>query len=155
MSGGTTRQGAVVGLGTAAPTGTTAPATQAPGPDAPKFDLPSGPTADFQGFKNGDANTQAVLTDATYAATVTAILELQGKTYTTETPNFKRFWSGAKGTGYADTIISEGRDGNVITGAHRYYKPVVKSLQGGNVSVQYCEDQRKGYLKDPGRARSS
>ncbi|WP_433891429.1 hypothetical protein [Streptomyces sp. CA-111067] len=181
MSGGTTRPGAAVGLGTAAavclllagcgggsgsggsdesgpsetvttaaataPTGATASATQAARPDAPEFDLPSGLTADFKGFKSGDANTQAALTDATYAAT--AILEFQGKTYTTETPNFKRFWSGPKGAGYADTIVSEGRDGNVITGAYHYYKPVVKSLQGGHVSVRYCEDQRKGYLKDP------
>jgi hypothetical protein len=132
---------------TASATATTATPTQAAGPEAPKFDLPADITVDFKGFDSSDPAKKAALTDATYAAT--AILEFQAKTYTKETPNFKRFWTGAEGAKYADTIISEGKDGNVITGTYHYYQPVIKNLAGGNVSVQYCEDQRKGYLKDP------
>jgi hypothetical protein len=133
----------------AAPTTTTASPTptQAAGPNAPKFTLPSDITIDFKGFDNSDPAKKAALTDATYAAT--AILEFEAKTYTKETPNFKRFWTGAKGAQYADSIISQGKDGNVITGTYHYYQPVLTTLQSGNASVQYCEDQRKGYLKDP------
>jgi len=101
----------------------------------------------FEGFDSTDPTKKALLTDATYAAT--AIIEFEAKTYTTETANFKRFWTGAKGAEYADSIISQGKDGNVITGTYHYYQPVTTALATGNVSVNYCEDQREGYLKDP------
>jgi hypothetical protein len=130
---------------TAAPT-TSAPPTQAAGPNAPKFDLPSGLTTDFRGFTSSDAKKQAILTDAKYAAT--AVLEFEAKVYTKETTNFKRFWTGGNGAQFADSIIAQGKDGSVITGNYPYYSPVVKTFSTGNVSVQYCEDQRKGYAKD-------
>jgi len=122
-------------------------------PGAPVFDLPSDITVKFDGFDSTDATKKAVLTDATYAAS--AIIEFEAKTYTAETANFKRFWSGAKGAEYADSIISQGKDGNVITGTYHYYQPVTTTLVTGNVSVNYCEDQRQGYLKDPSTGRSS
>ncbi|MFJ2636629.1 hypothetical protein ACIO6U_32400 [Streptomyces sp. NPDC087422] len=133
---------------TAAPTATTASPTQAAGPNAPKFDLPSGITTDFKGFDSSDPKKQAILSSAKYAAL--SILEFEAKVYTKETPNFKRFWTGAHGATFADSIISQGKDGSVITGDYPYYNAVVKTLQGGtgNVSVQYCEDQRKAYAKD-------
>ncbi|MEE4545706.1 hypothetical protein V2S66_27525 [Streptomyces sp. V4-01] len=130
---------------TAAPT-TSASPTQVEGPNAPKFDLPSGITTDFRGFTSGDAKKQAILTDARYAAT--AILEFEAKVYPKETPNFKRFWTGEHGAEFADSIISQGKGGSVITGVYPYYNPVVKTFSTGNVSVQYCEDQRKAYAKD-------
>jgi hypothetical protein len=129
---------------TAAPT--TAPPTQAEGPNAPKFNLPSDITTDFRGFTSSDPKKQAILTDAQYAAT--AVLEFEAKIYTKETPNFKRFWTGEHGAEFADSIISQGKDGSVITGSYPYYSPVVKTFSTGNVSVQYCEDQRKAYAKD-------
>lgn len=122
-------------------------ATQAGGPAAPTFALPPDMKVNFKGFTSSDAKKQAALTDTTYAAT--AILEFEAKTYTKEPPNFKRFWAGATGAAYADEIIKEGKDGNVITGTYNYYKPVLTTMSTGNVAVQYCEDQRKGYLKDP------
>ena len=73
---------------------------------------------------------------------------LESKPVTKVTPNFARFFIGARGASYADSLISQGKDGTVITGTYRYYDPVVKSLPGGNLSVQYCEDQRKAYAKD-------
>ncbi|MEV6013037.1 hypothetical protein AB0M29_40525 [Streptomyces sp. NPDC051976] len=130
---------------TSTPTTTGSP-TQAAGPGAPKFDLPSGITTDFKGFESSDPKKQAILTDAKYAAL--SILEFEAKVYAKETPNFKRFWTGERGAAFADSIIAQGKGGSVITGAYPYYKPVVKTIQGGNVSVQYCEDQRKAYAKD-------
>jgi hypothetical protein len=113
---------------------------------APVFDLPSDITVEFRGFYSSDPKKRAVLKDATYAAK--AVLEFEAKTYKKETPNFKRFWTGLHGAQYADSIISQGKDGSVITGLYPYYNPVVKSIGGGNVSVRYCEDQRKAYSKD-------
>jgi len=130
---------------TSAPT-TTASPTQAAGPNAPKFDLPSDITTDFKGFTSDDPKKQAILTDAKYAAL--AILEFEAKVNTKETPNFKRFWTGPNGAAFADSIISQFKDGSIITGSYPYYNPVVRTLQNGNVSVQYCEDQRKAYAKN-------
>ncbi|GII33043.1 hypothetical protein [Planotetraspora mira] len=133
----------------AAPTTTAATPSptpsQAGGPGAPTFDLPSDITADFKGFDSGPKN-KAVLQDASYAAK--AVLELEARTNTKVTPNFARFFTGERGAAYADSLISQGKDGNVITGTYHYYKPVVKSVAGGNLSVRYCEDQRKAYAKN-------
>jgi hypothetical protein len=132
---------------TGAPSATaSATPTQASGPEAPKFALPSDITVDFKGFDSSDPKKKAALTDATYAAK--AVLEFEAKTYTKETVNFKRFWTGLHGAEFADSIISQGKDGTVVTGEFHYYSPVVKSLQAGNLSIQYCEDQRKAYSKD-------
>jgi hypothetical protein len=76
------------------------------------------------------------------------VLELEAKTHTEVTPNFARFFTGDRGASYADSLLSQGRGGGVITGTYRYYQPLVKTLQGGNLQVQYCEDQRKAYAKD-------
>ncbi|NUP39364.1 MAG: hypothetical protein HOY76_20695 [Streptomyces sp.] len=130
---------------TSAPT-TSASPTQSAEPNAPKFDLPPDITTDFKGFTSDDPKKQAVLNDAKYAAL--SILEFEARINTKETPNFKRFWTGAHGAEFSDSIISQFKDGTVITGAYPYYNPVVKTLQSGNVSVQYCEDQRKAYAKD-------
>lgn len=133
----------------AAPTTTTASTTPSPteaaGPGAPTFALPPDITADFKGF-DSDAKNKVVLQDARYAAQ--SVLELEAKTHTKVTPNFARFFTGERGAAYADSLIGQGKDGAVITGIYRYYNPVVKSLPGGNLSVQYCEDQRKAYAKD-------
>ncbi|MEV3927319.1 hypothetical protein [Actinomadura coerulea] len=133
-------------------TGTTTSPSSIPSPTrtsglaAPGFDLPSDITVDFRGFVSSDPKKQAVLTDATYAAK--SVLEFEAMTYTKETPNFKRFWTGLHGAQFADSIISQGKDGSVITGLYSFYKPVVKFIAAGNVSVRYCEDQRKAYAKD-------
>lgn len=124
---------------------TTPSPTGAAGPGAPKFDLPD-ITVDFKGFDSTDPEKKAALTDATYAAR--AVIEFEAKVYTKETPNFKRFWTGGHGAEFADSIILQGKDGTVVTGYFSYYNPVVKSLAAGNLSVQYCEDQRKAYAKD-------
>jgi hypothetical protein len=131
-----------------APTTTSAPSTQPTAPGAPHFDIPSDITVRFEGFDSSDPTKKAALTDATYAAE--AVLEFEATTHTNESANFKRFWTGAKGAEYADSLISQGRGGLVITGIYRYYDPVVKTLAngGGNLSVTYCEDQRKAYSKD-------
>jgi hypothetical protein len=121
-------------------------ATQAAGPDAPAFDLPSGIKVNFDGFSSSDPDKKAALTDATYAAQ--AVIEFEAKVYTKEPTNFKRFWTGPHGASYADSIIAQGKGGSVVTGTFDYYKPVVSSTQQGNLSVQYCEDQRKAYGKD-------
>lgn len=121
-------------------------ATQAAGPNAPVFDLPSGIKVNFTGFDSTDATNKAALTDATYAAQ--AVIEFEAKVYKKEPANFKRFWTGEHGAQYADSIIAQGKDGTVVTGTFNYYKPVVKSIQTGNLSVQYCEDQRKAYGKN-------
>ncbi|HEY5836195.1 hypothetical protein [Streptomyces sp.] len=121
-------------------------ATQAAGRGAPTFDLPSDITVDFKGFDSSDPEKKAALTDATYAAR--AVIEFEAKVYTKETPNFKRFWTGVHGAEFADSIISQAKDGAVVTGSFHYYSPVVKSIATGNLSVQYCEDQRKAYSKD-------
>jgi hypothetical protein len=132
----------------AAPTRTsaTAPATQAAGPDAPSFAFPSGITVKFDDFDSSDPTKKAVLQDATYAAD--AVIEFEAKLYTKEPANFARFWTGDRGAQFADSIISQGKDGTVVTGAFHYYDPVVKSVGGGTMQVQYCEDQRKAYGKD-------
>ncbi len=131
----------------AAPT-TTAPPTQPTGPNAPTFALPSDLVVEFQGFDDSDPAKKAVLTDATYAAR--AVLEQEAKARTEETANFKRFWTGERGAEYADSLIAQIKGKGGITGTYRYYSPVVKSLanSGGNMSVSYCEDQRKAYSKD-------
>ncbi|MEC3995982.1 hypothetical protein VSR01_21645 [Actinacidiphila sp. DG2A-62] len=122
------------------------PAHPARRPKAPTFALPPDITTDFRGFTSSDPKQQAILTDARYAAT--AVLEFEAKIYTKETPNFKRFWTGEHGAEFADSIIAQGKDGSVITGSYPYYNPVVKPFSNGNVSVRYCEDQRKAYAKD-------
>jgi hypothetical protein len=129
-----------------APPATTPAQTQAAGPKAPTFDIPSDITIDFKGFTSSDPKKQAALTDATYAAR--AVIEFEAKLYSKETANFKRFWTGGHGAEFADSIISQGKDGTVVTGTFRYYNPVVKAFSTGNVSVKYCEDQRKAYSKD-------
>ncbi|GAA1313374.1 lipoprotein [Planotetraspora silvatica] len=136
----TTAAAPTITAATPAPT-----ATQAAAANAPKFDLPSDITADFKGF-DSDPKNKAVLQDASYAAK--AVLELEARTNTKVTPNFARFFTGERGAAYADSLISQGKDGNVITGTYHYYKPVVKSVAGGNLSVRYCEDQRKAYAKN-------
>jgi hypothetical protein len=125
---------------------TTASPTQAAGPSAPKFDLPSDVKIDFSGFTSTDPTNKAALTDATYAAT--AVIDFSARTYTKETADFKRFWTGLHGAEFADSLISQGKDGSVVTGTFNYYKPVVKTLDTGNLTVSYCEDQRKAYSKD-------
>ena len=125
---------------------TTAPPTQPAGPGAPKFNLPSDIKVNFDGFDNSDPTKKAALTDATYAAQ--AVIEFESKVYTKEPANFKRFWTGEHGAEFADSIISQGKDGSVVTGTFNYYKPVVKSIAAGNLQIQYCEDQRKAYGKD-------
>jgi hypothetical protein len=122
------------------------PSATSTAPGAPVFDLPSGITMKFEGFDSTDPTKKAVLTYATYAAT--AIIEFEARTYTTETANFKRFWTGLKGAEYADSIISQGKGGEVVTGYFHYYSPVVTAFSNGNLNVQYCEDQRKAYDKD-------
>lgn len=148
--GGGSGDGKVAASGSPTPRVTAPAATAVPskaaGAGGPVFDLPSGISTDFRGFGSGDATKRAILADARYAAL--AVLEFEAKVYREETPNFKRFWTGAHGAEFADSIIAQGRDGSVITGAYPYYGPVVKTLEGGNVSVRYCEDQRKAYAKD-------
>jgi hypothetical protein len=131
----------------AAPTTTTASPTptDVAVAGAPTFALPPDILVDFKGF-DSDATHKAVLQDATYAAK--SVLELEAKVYTKVTPNFARFFTGERGAAYADSLISQGKGGGVITGTYRYYSPVVKPVQGGSLSVQYCEDQRKAYAKD-------
>ena len=130
---------------TAAPT-TSAPPTQAADPNAPKFDLPSGVKIDFQGFDAGAPKNKDVLRDAGYA--ITALIEAEATVHTKETPNFKRYWTGMPGATYADTIISRGRQGKIVTGTYRYYAPTVAPNGQGAQVVSYCEDQRKAYAKD-------
>ncbi|MEW1864359.1 hypothetical protein OG896_18660 [Streptomyces sp. NBC_00669] len=125
---------------------TTASPTQAAGPGAPSFDLPSDIKVNFDGFDSSDPTKKAALKDATYAAT--AVVAFTAKTYTKEPAFFKRFWTGEHGAEFADSLISQGKGGSVVTGTFDYYKPVVKKLVTGNLSVQYCEDQRKAYGKD-------
>ncbi|WP_335971932.1 hypothetical protein [Streptomyces sp. CA2R106] len=132
--------------GSASATATTASPTQAAGPDAPKFAIPSDIKVNFDGFDSSDPTKKAALKDATYAAL--AVIEFEAKDYTKEPANFKRFWTDEHGAEFADSIIAQNKDGSVITGTYNYYKPVVKTLSTGNLAVQYCEDQRKGYSKD-------
>jgi len=113
---------------------------------APVFDLPSDITTKFEGFDSTDPTKKAVLLDATYAAQ--AVLEMEAKQYTKVTPNFSRFFTGSFGAEFADTVLSQNADGSLITGYYHYYSPVVESIGNGNMSVQYCEDQRKAYAKD-------
>lgn len=129
----------------AASTSATPTATSS-GSAAPVFDLPSDITVKFEGFDSTDPTKKAVLTGATYAAQ--AVLEMEAKQYTKVTPNFSRFFTGSFGAEFADTVLSQNADGSLITGYYHYYSPVVKSIGNGNVSVQYCEDQRKAYAKD-------
>ncbi|MFF7158748.1 hypothetical protein [Streptomyces sp. NPDC008139] len=133
---------------TAAPSATTASPTQAAGPNAPKFDLPSDVKVDFKGFDDSDPTKKAVLTDATYAAQ--AVLEIEVKAHSKVTPNFSRFWTGDRGAAFADSLLAQIKGKGGITGTYHYYNPVVKTLAngGGNLSVAYCEDQRKAYSKD-------
>ncbi|WNI16985.1 hypothetical protein [Actinacidiphila sp. ITFR-21] len=114
-------------------------------PDAPTFALPPDITVEFKGF-DGTAENKAVLQDAVYAAK--SVLELEARTRSKATSNFARFFTGERGAAYADALIGQGKDGGVITGTYRYYSSAVKPLQGGNLQVQYCEDQRKAYAKD-------
>ncbi|WP_435133731.1 hypothetical protein [Actinacidiphila sp. bgisy144] len=132
--------------GSASATATTASPTQAAGPTAPKFDLPSDIKINFDGFDSSDPTKKAALKDATYAAT--AVVEFTARVYTKEPAFFKRFWTGEHGAEFADSLIAQGKDGSVVTGTFNYYKPVVKTLSTGNLAVQYCEDQRKAYGKD-------
>ena len=62
-------------------------ATQAAGPGAPTFALPSGVKVDFSGF-DGTGTNKAVLQDATYAATAVVETEALGTSArrTTRTP---------------------------------------------------------------------
>jgi hypothetical protein len=133
---------------TGATTTTVAPTTpsQAADPNGPKFDLPSDVKIDFQDFDAGAPKNKDVLRDARYA--ITALLEAEATVHAKETANFKRYWTGTSGATYADTIISRGRQGKVITGTYRYYAPTVAPNGQGAQVVSYCEDQRKAYAKD-------
>ncbi|SFF69566.1 hypothetical protein SAMN05216251_124136 [Actinacidiphila alni] len=131
----------------AAPVTTTPSPTQAAGPGAPKFDLPSDIKVDFKGFDDSDPTKKAALQDATYAAQ--SVLELEAKAHSKVTPNFSRFWTGGTGAAFADSLMSQITGKGGITGTYHYYNPVVKTLtDSGNLSVVYCEDQRKAYSKD-------
>jgi len=68
----------------------------------------------FDGFDSTDPTKKAVLTDATYA--MQAVIELEAKTYTKVTPNFSRFFTGSFGAEYADSLLSQGAGGKVVTG---------------------------------------
>lgn len=128
-----------------APT-TSASSTRSAEPGAPKFDLPPDVRIEFAGFDAGGAKDKDVMRDAGYA--ITALLEAEATVHAEETPNFKRYWTGAPGATYADTIIARGRQGKVITGTYRYYSPRVTANAQGAQVVSYCEDQRKAYAKD-------
>jgi hypothetical protein len=134
----------------AAPTTTAATpsptATQAAAANAPKFALPSDLTVDIQGFDSADSSKKDLLRDAGYA--ITSLLEAEAGHQTTETANFKRYWTGPRGAEYADTIIARIKSGKLITGTYRYYAPTVKPGASGAQVVAYCEDQRKAYDKD-------
>jgi hypothetical protein len=133
--------------GSASATATTASPTQAPGPDAPKFAIPSDMKIDFSGFTSSDPTNKAVLLDATYAATSVVEMEALGKL--AETPNLKRFFTGDHGAALADQMISYAKTGKVATGAIRYYEPkVTVDKTAGSVNVFFCEDQSKAYDKD-------
>jgi hypothetical protein len=122
------------------------PTATAAAPGAPVFDLPSGITTKFEGFDSTDPTKKLMLTDTTYAAQ--AIIEQEAKPYTKVTANFSRFFIGDRGAVFADSLISQGKDGTVVTGYFHYYSPVVKYIGNGNYTVKYCEDQRKAYDKD-------
>ncbi|WP_435172526.1 hypothetical protein [Actinacidiphila sp. bgisy145] len=133
--------------GSASATATTASPTQAAGPTAPKFDLPSDIKVNFDGFDSSDPTNKAVLLDATYAATSVVEMEALGKL--AETPNLKRFFTGDHGAALADQMISYARTGKVATGTIRYYGPkVTVNKAAGSVNVFFCEDQSKAYDKD-------
>lgn len=114
---------------------------------APKVVLPPDMNVAFMGFTGADPQHQAVLRDASYAATT--VLEAESRARTKETPNFKRYFTGAPGAEFVDQVIAYGRIGNVATGTYRYYRPTVTGSAGaGTVVVTYCEDQRKAGDKD-------
>jgi hypothetical protein len=129
-----------------APPATTPAQTQAAGPKAPTFDIPSDITIDFKGFDAVAASNRDVVRDARYA--ITALLEAEATVHAKETPNFKRYWTGVPGATYADTIIARGRQGKIVTGTYRYYAPSVAKNPEGMPVVSYCEDQRKAYAKN-------
>lgn len=131
---------------TAAATATASP-TQAAGPAAPTFALPPDIKVDFEGFTSGDVTKQSVLRDAKYAAT--SVVETEALGRTTQTPNLKRFFTGADGARLADQMIAYARTGKVASGLIRYYRPTVTvNKDAGSMTVQFCEDQRKAYDKD-------
>lgn len=131
----------------AAPTATTASPTQAAGPNAPKFELPSEMKVDFKGFDDSDPAKKAALRDATYAATSVVETEALGKTK--QTPNLKRFFPGEHGAQLADQMITYARSGKVATGLIRYYEPTAKlNKEAGSMTVTFCEDQSKAFDKD-------
>jgi len=139
-------QPSATGTPTTASAATTASPTQAADPNAPKFDLPSDVKVNFEGFDTASPTNQDVLRDAKYA--MTALLEAEAIGQTTETANFKRYWTGLPGAAFADTIIARIRSGKLITGTYRYYSPSVTTGDGGTPVVAFCEDQRKAYDKD-------
>ncbi|MFC4030140.1 hypothetical protein ACFO3J_01485 [Streptomyces polygonati] len=126
---------------------TAPPPTTPAGPAAPHFALPSDVTIDFSAFTGSDTSQKSILQDATYAAT--AVVETEALGHPTETPNFKRFFTGVHGAELADQLISYGKAGKVATGAFRYYAPqVTVNKAADSVTVAFCEDQSKAYDKD-------
>ncbi|MCZ4101522.1 hypothetical protein G3I60_10415 [Streptomyces sp. SID13666] len=137
----------ISGVPTTAPTtAPTTPSASAPEPGAPTFKLPADVKVKIDGFESTDATKKAVLRDTSYA--ITAILEAEAMASDKETPNFKRYFTGLHGAEFADTIIKYGKDGNVITGSYRYYKPTANVTNASSATATYCEDQRNGYDKD-------
>lgn len=132
---------------TTTPPATTASPTQAAGPNAPKFDLPPDIKISFTGFDTPGSKWKDVLRDTRYVATT--VLEAESQIRTSETPNVKRYFDGASGAEFADSVIAYGKTGNVATGTYRYYEPqVTDNAAAHTVTVSYCEDQRKAYDKN-------
>ncbi|MBD0740047.1 hypothetical protein [Streptomyces sp. CBMA29] len=129
---------------TAAPTATSASPTQAAGPNAPKFDLPSDAKAEFSGFDTSDVEKKDVLRDVKNAILTIQEAEAVGKG---NTPNIKRYFAPVQAATLSDMAIAYRKSGYTITGTVKDYRPTVKFDASDRAQVTYCEDQSHAYDK--------
>ncbi|GLW44788.1 hypothetical protein Stsp02_04500 [Streptomyces sp. NBRC 14336] len=113
--------------------------------DRPKIELPSDISYTFDWPKTGDKEKDAVLADSEQSIKALDLAIVNQDPL--DEPY--RFYHEGEAAAEAEKFIQNYVDNKAgLTGAYRFYAPVVAVAKDGSASLSYCEDQGKAYVKD-------
>ncbi|MFJ3666106.1 hypothetical protein ACIPSE_06600 [Streptomyces sp. NPDC090106] len=111
----------------------------------PKIELPSDLSYTFDWPKTGNEDKDAVLSDSEQSIKAVDLAIVNQDALDKAYPYY---YEGEAAVG-VQKFVQEYVDAKVaITGAYRFYNPVVAVDKDGTASLSYCEDQGKAYVKD-------
>ncbi|MFJ3229437.1 hypothetical protein [Streptomyces sp. NPDC086787] len=121
------------------------PSASASGPDdRPKLVAPSDLSYTFDWPKTGDKDKDAVLTDSEQSIRAVDLAIVHQNALD---KGYLYYYEGQGAAGTQKFIQNYVDHKAAITGAYRFYSPVVAVSKDGTASLTYCEDQGKAYVK--------